>query len=81
MKNPPNPNHPKPGASIKVDPIRSKAAIENIKKILMYQSRNYCLFVLGINTAYRANELLSIQIEQVDHLKAGDEIELKQEKT
>lgn len=76
-----NPNHPKPGASIKVDPIRSKAAIENIKKILMSQPRNYCLFTLGINTAFRANELLSIQIEQVNHLKAGDEIELKQSKT
>ncbi len=81
MKNPSNPNHPEPGASIKVDPIRSKAAIENIKKILMHQPRNYCLFVLGINTAFRANELLSIQIEQVDHLKAYDEIELKQKKT
>ncbi len=76
-----NPNHPEPGSSIKVDPIRSKAAIENIKKILMSQPRNYCLFTLGINTAFRANELLSIQIEQVDHLKAGDEIDLKQKKT
>ncbi len=76
-----NPNHPELGSSIKVDPIRSKAAIENIKKILMSQPRNYCLFVLGINTAFRANELLSIQIEQVDHLEAGGELDLKQKKT
>jgi len=36
MKNTQNPNHPELGSSIKVDPIRSKAAIENIKKILMH---------------------------------------------
>ena len=29
-----NPNRPKPGSSIKVEPIRTKTAIENIKKIL-----------------------------------------------
>ncbi len=81
MKTSQNPNHPVLGSSIKVDPIRSKAAIENIKKILMHQPRNYCLFTLGINTAFRANELLSIQIEQVNHLKAGGEIDLKQKKT
>jgi len=36
---------------------------------------------LGITTAFRANALLSIQIEKVDHLKAGDELDLKQKKT
>ncbi len=74
-------NRPAKGSSIKVDPIRSKAALENIKKILMHQPRNYCLFTLGINTAFRANELLAIQIQQVEHLKAGDELDLKQKKT
>ncbi len=29
-----NPNRPKSGSSIKVEPIRTKTAIENIKKIL-----------------------------------------------
>lgn len=47
----------------------------------MRQPRNDCLFTLGINTAFRANALLSIQIKQVDHLKAGGEIDLKQKKT
>ncbi len=31
-----NPNHPQPGSSIKVEPIRTKVAIENIKKISGY---------------------------------------------
>ncbi len=53
-----NPNHPKKGDCIKVEPIRTKKAIKKIKKIL--SPRDRCLFTLGINTAYRANGLLSI---------------------
>ena len=36
---------------------------------------------MGINTAFRANELLSIQVKQVEALKPGDIIEIKQSKT
>jgi integrase len=77
-----NPNHPRKGASIKVDPIRDLAVIAQIKKNLLdaKQYRNYCLFVLGINTAWRANELLSITVGQVRYLKPGDGLELKQSK-
>ncbi len=38
------------------------------------------MFTLGINTAYRANELLSITVEQVLSIQAGDTLELKQSK-
>ncbi len=76
-----NPNHPELGSSIKVEPIRTKTAIENIKKILRDTLRNLCLFTLGINTAYRANELLSIRLGQVRNLHIGDALELKQSKT
>ncbi len=77
-----NPNHPKKGTSIKVEPIRQKAAIERIKAALLHHGkfRDHCLFTLGINTAFRANELLSISIEQVLHVQAGDRLELKQSK-
>ena len=74
-----NPNRPAPGSSIKVEPIRSKKAIEHIKKIL--NRRDRCLFTLGINTAFRANELLSIKAGQVRGLGAGDTLELKQSKS
>lgn len=74
-----NPNHPAKGSSIKVEPIRSKKAIARIKAHL--GPRDRCLFTLGINTAYRANELLSIRVEQVRGLGAGDTLELKQSKT
>ncbi len=76
-----NPNHPKKGSTIKVEPIRSKTAIENIKKILAGRPRDLCLFTLGINTAFRANELLSIRLAQVKNLSAGDPLELKESKT
>ena len=56
-----NPNHPKKGSAIKVEPIRDKKAIDRIKKQLRDSPRDLCLFILGINTAYRANELLAIK--------------------
>jgi integrase len=76
-----NPNHPTAGSTIKVEPIRDKKAIARIKKILADRPRDLCLFTLGINTAYRANELLSIKVGQVKNLKAGDVLDLKQRKT
>ena len=76
-----NPNHPKPGVTIKVEPIRTVNAINNLKKHLAPPPRNYALFVDGINTAYRASELLSIRVGQVRHLQPGDRLEVKQKKT
>lgn len=76
-----NDNHPKKGSSIKVHPIRCVEAIRQIKLLLRDQPRNLCLFTLGINTAYRANELLSLTVGQVRGLKVGDVLEVKQSKT
>jgi integrase len=76
-----NPNHPKKGSAIKVEPIRDKKAIQRIKKQLRDSPRDLCLFVLGINTAYRANELLSIKVGDVRDLQPGDVLTCKQSKT
>jgi len=76
-----NANHPVKGSQIMVEPIRDKAAIKRIKKILGDSPRNLCLFTLGINTAFRANELLSIRVAQVRHLEKGDSINVKMSKT
>lgn len=76
-----NPNRPAPGSSIKVEPIRDLKAIKRIKKLLKDNPRDLCLFTFGINTAYRASELLSITVGQVAHLKPGDRLDLKQSKT
>lgn len=76
-----NANHPQKGSTIRVEPIRDKKAIYRIKKILEDHPRDYCLFVVGINTAFRANELLSIKTKQVMHLNPGDHLDVKQSKT
>jgi flagellar motor switch protein FliM len=36
---------------------------------------------LGINTAYRANELLSLRVSQVRGLEVGDVLDVKQSKS
>jgi integrase len=76
-----NPHRPRKGDSIRVEPIRSKKHIANIKKILADKPRDLCLFTLGINTAFRANELLSIKVGEVRYLGVGDTLTLKQRKT
>jgi integrase len=76
-----NPHRPAPGSSIKVQPIRLKKDIETIKNNLADNPRDLCLFVLGINTAFRANELLSIRAGQVRDLKVGDVLDVRQSKT
>ena len=74
-------NHPKKGSSIKVEPIRDLKAIRTIKKLLADHPRNYCLFVLGINTAFRAGDLLSITAGQVRDLEIGNHLEVREQKT
>ena len=76
-----NPNHPKKGSSTKVEPIRRIKDIQAIKAQLRDYPRDLCLFTFGINTAYRAGEILSLTIGQVAHLSAGDRLEIKQSKS
>ncbi|WP_086931890.1 tyrosine-type recombinase/integrase [Agarilytica rhodophyticola] len=80
MRKSKNSNHPAKGASIKVEPIRTLEDIERIKTMLQGQPRNLCLFTLGINTAYRAGELLSLRIADVIDLRPGAVLDLKQSK-
>lgn len=76
-----NANHPKKGSSIKVEPIRDLKAIKRIKKLYATHPRDLCLFTFGINSAYRAGEILSLKVGQVDFLQAGDRLEIKQSKS
>lgn len=49
-----------------VDPIRKVEQINQIKKLLAARSsRDYLLFVIGINTGLRINQLLSLRKEDV----------------
>ena len=76
-----NPNHPKKGSQIKVEPIRELKDIKTIKRTLQDKPRDYCLFVLGINTNLRAGDLLRIKVGDVKYLKVGEELVLKERKT
>lgn len=55
-----NPNHPKKGSTIKVEPISDLKDIKLIKKLLRDKPRDYCLFTVGINTNLRASDLIRI---------------------
>jgi integrase len=77
-----NPNHPKKGASIMVDPIRDLKAINKIKRLLKKTSpRDYLLFVLGINNGLRISDLLNLKVEQVIDLEPGEILTIKEKKT
>ncbi|HET9239228.1 MAG TPA: tyrosine-type recombinase/integrase [Oligoflexus sp.] len=76
-----NPNRPKKGQAIKVQPIRRLEDIRAIKRFLAGDPRNLAIFTLGINSALRASDLLRIRIDQVKGLRPGESFEVKEKKT
>lgn len=66
-----------------VQPIRDLKKIETIKKLLKQQNlRDYCLFVLGINSGLRISDLLKLKISDVtEKEKIKDRIRLREKKT
>ena len=64
-----------------VGPIRRPSDVAAVKRHLKNEPRNLLLFTLGINTGYRANELLCLKVRDVKYLEAGDQLEIYQSKT
>lgn len=66
-----------------VQPIRDLKQIETIKKLLKQQNlRDYCLFVLGINSGLRISDLLKLTISDViENGKIKERIRLREKKT
>jgi integrase len=63
----------------KVEPIRDKKKIQEIKEILLQKSyRNYMIFVVGINTGLRVGDLLRLKVEDVRNKR---HIIIKEQKT
>lgn len=77
----PNPNHPKKGQRITVDPIRRPEDIQAIKKLLAGESRNLLLFTMGVNNGLRVGDLLKLKVKDVRHLKPGEFITVRENKT
>ncbi|QYF82351.1 tyrosine-type recombinase/integrase [Brevibacterium sp. PAMC21349] len=48
-----------------VEPIRDRKKIAAMKKLLTSSPRDYLLFTIGINTAFRVSDLLSLQFSDV----------------
>ena len=76
-----NENHPEAGSLISVEPIRSVKDIATIKKMLQGNPRDFALFVVGINTAFRASDLLALTVGAVRHLTPLEILAVREKKT
>lgn len=64
-----------------VDPITNTKHIKKLKAHLSNQPRDYALFICGINLAFRASDLLSLNAGQVRKLRSGSDLTLGESKT
>ncbi len=74
-------NRPQRGDVIKVEAIRTEKDVRLIKRLLHERPRDYCLFVIGINTNLRAGDISRITVGQVRHLQPGEHFILREQKT
>ena len=66
---------------MKVDPICELRDIKSIKKLLEGSHRDKLLFVLGINSGLRVQDLLALKVCDLKHLNLNDRISVKEKKT
>src|SRR6056297_2345482 len=76
-----NPNHPKKGDTITVEPIRKIEDIKALKKLLSDRPRDLLLFTMGVNNGLRIGDLLSLKVKDVAGVKAGDTVRVREQKT
>ena len=76
-----NPNHPKKGSSITVDPIRSEKNIKKVKRLLKDNTRDLLLFTMGINNGLRISDLLKLKVGNVRDIEPGQTLKVKETKT
>ena len=76
-----NPNHPKKGDRITVEPIRELKDIESIKKLISNETRDLLLLCMGINNGLRCGDLLKIKVGDVKNLKINDTLKIREQKT
>ena len=74
-------NHPKKGSNITVEPIRNLEDIKAIKKLLANSPRDYLLFTMGINNGLRIGDLLKLKVRDVQGVKSGDTVRVREQKT
>jgi integrase len=77
----PNPNHPKKGSIIKAEPLTSLEMTARVEQSLQSNPRNYAIFVLGINTNFRASDILRRTVGEVRNSSSGSQIIFREKKT
>jgi integrase len=71
----------KTGPKAPTDPIRTTKEIDRIKEMLKANARDYAMFVMGINTAFRAGDLLALNLGDVRGMELGDDLTASEQKT
>jgi integrase len=66
---------------MKVQPITKLRHVRSIKKLLADVPRDKLLYVMGINSGLRVQDILALRIRDVQAAKVGDRISLKEKKT
>ncbi len=62
------------------EPLKTREQLEQVRAVLA-SNRDRCLFTMGVNAAFRGGDLLSLNVGDVAHLKAGEELVRKEQKT
>lgn len=66
---------------MKVDPIVDLKSIKSIKKLLSDNPRDKLLFVMGVNSGLRVQDILALKIDDVHDVPVGERISLREKKT
>lgn len=66
---------------MKVQPFTELRHVRSIKRLLADNPRDRLLFVMGINSGLRVQDLLALRVHQVRGLKLGDRVSIAEKKT
>ena len=66
---------------MRVDPFIETRYLRSIKRLLVDSPRDKLLFVMGINSGLRVQDLLALRVAAVRGLKLGDRISIQEKKT
>ena len=66
---------------MKVDPITDLKNIKRIKKHLKQNYRDKLLFIMGINSGLRVQDILALKVSDVKSIQVGERVALVEKKT
>lgn len=65
----------------KVEPLKTMTDVKCVREMLSGNPRNLALFVVGVNTGFRASDLIAMDVGMFRHLQAGDVLSIREKKT